>query len=200
MEEKNLTQNESLELITKMIKETRNNLERDGGSIYLLWGYVWLFVSLTIYFLLMKTGDYRIQWLWFAIPVIGYPAMIYLLNNNKKGAVSLPGRFIGNVWIVIGIVAGLLSLYMLIDYKAFPILFIMALLINTGVAISGLIIKFKPVIVAGFLGILLSFVILMISGLNQILIFSSFSIIMLIIPGHILNSASRKIKKIAKNV
>ena len=195
MEERNLTQNESLELITKMIKETRNNLERDGGSIYLLWGYVWLFVSLAIYFLLMKTGDYRIQWLWFAIPVIGYPTMIYLLNKQDKGAVSLVGRIIGKIWIVIGIVAGLLSLYMFIDYNAFPMLFTMALLINTGVAMSGLIIKFKPIIAAGFLGILLSFALLMVSGLNQILIFSLFAVIMLIIPGHILNAASRNIKK-----
>ncbi|PKO96841.1 MAG: hypothetical protein CVU12_03670 [Bacteroidetes bacterium HGW-Bacteroidetes-7] len=195
MEERNLTQNESLEIITRMIKETRNNLEKDGGSIYLLWGYVWLFVSLAIYFLLMKTGDYRMQWLWFAIPLIGYPGMIYLLKKEKRGAITFAGRVIGNIWIVIGVVAALLSLYMFIDYKAFPILFTMALLINTGVAMSGLIIKFKPIIIAGFLGILLSFVILMLNGLDQILIFSLFAVIMLIIPGHILNAASRKVKK-----
>ena len=195
MEERNLTQNESLEIITRMIKETRNNLEKDGGSIYLLWGYVWLFVSLAIYFLLMKTGDYRMQWLWFAIPLIGYPGMIYLLKKEKRGAITFAGRVIGNIWIVIGVVAALLSLYMFIDYKAFPILFTMALLINTGVAMSGLLIKFKPIIIAGFLGILLSFVILMLNGLDQILIFSLFAVIMLIIPGHILNAASRKVKK-----
>ena len=195
MEERNLTQNESLEIITRMIKETRNNLEKDGGSIYLLWGYVWLFVSLAIYFLLMKTGDYRMQWLWFAIPLIGYPGMIYLLKKERRGAITFAGRVIGNIWIVIGVVAALLSLYMFIDYKAFPILFTMALLINTGVAMSGLIIKFKPIIIAGFLGILLSFVILMLNGLDQILIFSLFAVIMLIIPGHILNAASRKVKK-----
>lgn len=195
MEERNLTQNESLEIITRMIKETRNNLEKGGGSIYLLWGYVWLFVSLAIYFLLMKTGDYSMQWLWFAIPLIGYPGMIYLLKKEKRGATTFAGRVIGNIWVVIGVVAALLSLYMFIDYKAFPILFTMALLINTGVAMSGLIIKFKPIIVAGFLGILLSFVMLMINGLDQILIFSLFAVIMLIIPGHILNAASRKVKK-----
>ena len=195
MEERNLTQNESLEIITKMIKETRNNLEKDGGSIYLLWGYVWFFVSLAIYFLLMRTGDYRMQWLWFAIPLIGYPGMIYLLKKEKREAITFAGRVIGNIWIVIGVVAALLSLYMFIDYNAFPILFTMALLINTGVAMSGLIIKFKPIIIAGFLGILLSFVILMLNGLDQILIFSLFAVIMLIIPGHILNAASRKVKK-----
>lgn len=192
MEEKNLTQKESLELITKMISETRNNLERDGGGIYLLWGYLWLAVALVIYFLTVKTGDYRVQWLWFALPVIGYPAMIYMLKKREKGAVTFMGRVIGSIWITIGIAAALLSLYMLVDYKAFPILFVMAMLINLGVAISGLVIRFTPVIVAGFLGILLSFLLLMVSGPGQILVFAGFSVIMLIIPGHILNVACRK--------
>ena len=200
MEEKNLTQKESLELITKMISETRSNLERDGGGIYLLWGYLWLAVALVIYFLLVKTGDYRAQWLWFALPVIGYPAMIYMLKKREKGAVTFMGRIIGNIWITIGIAAGLLSLYMLVDYKAFPILFVMALLINLGVAISGLVIKFTPVIVAGFLGIVLSFLLLMVSGPEQILVFAAFSVIMLIIPGHILNAACLKGKIVNRYV
>ncbi len=194
MEEKNLTQNESLELISRMIKETRNNLERGGGNIYLLWGYVWLFVSLAIYVLLLKTGDYRFQWGWFAIPLIGYPGMMFLLRKQEKGAVTFVGRVISGIWIVIGVVAALLSIYMFIDYKAFPMMFMMSLLITSGVAMSGLVLKFRPIAIAGFLGILLSFLLLMVSGLNQVLIYSFYSVIMLIIPGHVLNAACRKAK------
>lgn len=191
MEEKNLNQNESLEIISRMIKETRTNLERDGGGIYLLWGYLWLIVALAIYFLIRETGEYRVQWLWFAMPIIGYPTMIYMLKKRDKGVVTFIGRVIGNIWISVG-VAGLLSLYMLVDYDAYPILFVMALLVNVGVAISGLVITFKPVIIAGFLGIALSFVMLMVSGMEQILVSAGFAVIMLIIPGHILNDAKRR--------
>ena len=198
MEEKKLNQNESLEIISKMIKETRTNLERDGGGIYLLWGYLWLIVALAIYFLILKTGDYRVQWLWFAMPLIGYPTMIYMLKKREKGAVTFVGRVIGSIWITIGVAAGLLSLYMLVDYKAYPILFVMALLVNVGVAISGLVIKFKPVIIAGFLGIALSFVMLMVSGPSQILVYAGFAVLMLIIPGHILNNAKRRVGNIKR--
>lgn len=191
MEEKNLNQNESLELISKMIKETRTNLERDGGGIYLLWGYLWLIVALAVYFLILETGDYRVQWLWFAMPIIGYPTMIYMLKKRDKGVVTFIGRVIGNIWISVGVAAGLLSLYMLVDYNAYPILFVMALLVNVGVAISGLVIKFKPVIIAGFLGIALSFVMLMVSGMEQILVSAGFAVVMLIIPGHFLNAAKK---------
>jgi hypothetical protein len=198
MEEKKLNQNESLEIISKMIKETRTNLERDGGGIYLLWGYLWLIVALAIYFLILKTGDYRVQWLWFAMPLIGYPTMIYMLKKREKGAVTFVGRVIGSIWITIGVAAGLLSLYMVVDYNAFPILFVMALLVNVGVAISGLVIKFKPVIIAGFLGIALSFVMLMVSGPSQILVYAGFAVLMLIIPGHILNNAKRRVGNIKR--
>ncbi|MDD2492298.1 MAG: hypothetical protein PHV12_08945 [Bacteroidales bacterium] len=198
MEEKKLNQNESLEIISKMIKETRTNLERDGGGIYLLWGYLWLIVALAIYFLILKTGDYRVQWLWFAMPLIGYPTMIYMLKKREKGAVTFVGRVIGSIWITIGVAAGLLSLYMVVDYKAYPILFVIALLVNVGVAISGLVIKFKPVIIAGFLGIALSFVMLMVSGPSQILVYAGFAVLMLIIPGHILNNAKRRVGNIKR--
>lgn len=194
MEEKNLTQNESLELISKMIRETRNNLERGGGNIFLLWGYVWFFVSIAIYFLLLKTGDSRFHLLWFAIPAIGYPGMFFLLKRRNKGAVTFVGRVITNVWIVIGIVCMLLSIYTFIDHKSYPILFVISLLINSGVAISGQIIKFRPITIAGYVGIILSFTMLMVPGLNQLLIYAFFAVIILIVPGHFLNLACRRAK------
>ncbi|MPM88050.1 hypothetical protein SDC9_135151 [bioreactor metagenome] len=195
MEEKNLTQQESLELISRMIKESRNNLEKGGGNIYLLWGYLWLATALAVYFTIILTGDYRGQWLWFAMPIIGYPAMLIMLKNRKKSIVTFVDKTISKIWIVLGMCALLLSLYMMVDYSAYPILFVMALLINAGVAMSGLIIRFRPISVAGFAGILFSFLILMIPGLDKILVFAAFSVIMLIIPGHILNATSKKNKQ-----
>ncbi|NCB19653.1 MAG: hypothetical protein EOM61_08550 [Bacteroidia bacterium] len=195
MEEKNLTQQESLELISRMIKESRNNLEKGGGNIYLLWGYLWLATALAVYFTIILTGDYRGQWLWFAMPIIGYPSMLIMLKNRKKSVVTFVDKTISKIWIVLGMCALLLSLYMMVDYSAYPILFVMALLINAGVAMSGLIIRFRPISVAGFAGILFSFLILMIPGLDKILVFAAFSVIMLIIPGHILNATSKKNKQ-----
>jgi hypothetical protein len=192
MEEKNLSKNESLELIARMIKESRNDMERGGGNIYLLWGYLWLVVALVVYGLIHYTGDYRATWLWFAMPLVGYPVMYFMLKNRKRRATTFVEAVISRIWIVIGVCALLLSLFMFIDHNSFPIMFVMALLINAGVAMSGLVIKFKPTIIAGFVGILLSFSLLLIPGINQILVFAAFSIIMLIIPGHILNAASRK--------
>lgn len=191
MEEKNLTQQESLELISRMVKETRNNIEKGGGNIFLLWGYLTLIAALAVYAVILKTGDYRAQWLWFIIPIIGYPAMFFMLKKIKREhrVVTFISKTISKIWIVMGTCALLLSLFMFVNPTAFPILFVMALIINSGVALSGLVLEFKPISIAGFLGIFLSFSLLIIPGLEQILVFAAFPVIMLIIPGHILNSA-----------
>lgn len=192
MEEKNISQQESLELISRMIKETRNNLEQGGGNLFLLWGYLWLGISLIIYAMIVQGGDYRAQYLWFAMPIIGYPAMYFMLKNKKRMAVTFVSKTIAKIWIVIGVCALLLSLFMLVNPMAFPIMFVMALILNAGVALSGLVLEFKSITISGFIGICLTFVLLLIPGIEQILVFAAFSIIMLIIPGHILNSASNK--------
>ena len=62
MEEKILSEKESLELISKMISETKNKLERGGGNIFLLWGYLGVCVSLIVYGLLNFTQNYAVQW------------------------------------------------------------------------------------------------------------------------------------------
>lgn len=192
MEEKSLSQKESLELIAQMIGESKRNLEKGGGNIFLLWGYLGLIVSVGIWALLHFTGNYAAQWLWFVMPIVGYPAMYMMFKRSDKRAVTFIGSVISKVWIVIGIVAAIISLVVAYDYKLLPILFVMSLIVTMGVAISGLVLKFKPVVVAGFAGVILSFVLLFVDWQSQILVFGAMSVVMLVIPGHIMNSAGKK--------
>lgn len=189
MEEKNISQQESLDIISNMIKQTQTNIEKGGGAIFLLWGYLSLVVAIAIYLVVSQTGDYRAQYIWFITPLVGYPIMYFMLKKKEPAVVTFVSKTIGKVWVTIGTAALLLSLFMLINPAAFPILFVMALLINIGVTLSGLVLEYKSISIAGFLGILLSFSLLVIPGIEQILVFAAFSVIMLIVPGHILNSA-----------
>ena len=50
MEEKTLNERESLEIITRMIQETKNKLEVGDGNILLIWGYVWLSLSMPCFY------------------------------------------------------------------------------------------------------------------------------------------------------
>lgn len=49
MEEKRLDAAESLALIERMIENTRNDMERNAGRPFLVWGYVTLLTTLLVW-------------------------------------------------------------------------------------------------------------------------------------------------------
>ena len=49
MEEKKITEQESLELIARMIASTKENLEVGSGNQFLYWGYFSVFLSVAVF-------------------------------------------------------------------------------------------------------------------------------------------------------
>lgn len=191
MDERQLNENESLELISRMIRNTQQNLEKESGIPFLVWGYITVFVSLSVWMILSKTDDYLWHLLWFLIPAIGWPLMHFLIRKKEKEVKTYVDKVISYVWISFGIAALLTSITAIFFWKI-PVLFIILLLISTGTVITGMIIRFKIIITVGFIGMLLSFICLFVPGLNQILIFAGAFLVMMIIPGHILNAKGRR--------
>ena len=191
MEEKQLNEKESLELIAQMIRNTQRKMEKNSGLPFLIWGYTTIAVSLAVWYLLSTTGNYQWNWLWLTIPVIGFPIMMFTFKKNEVYPKTYIDKVISYVWIVFGLSAFIVSAGTLIFHR-FPILFTVILLISMGTAITGLIIKFKPLVFSGFLGMFLSFLCLMLNPLNSILVFAGLFLIVQVIPGHILNYKSRK--------
>ncbi|WP_071146995.1 hypothetical protein [Bacteroides ihuae] len=194
MEDKKLTEKESLELISQMICNTRNRMEDNNGIPFLIWGYSTVVIALSVWYMVTTTHNYYWQWLWFGIPTVSYVAwFIFNTNKRKKGnphVKTFVDRVIGHVWLVFGITGFLVSM-MAIFYRI-PILFIILLTMGMATAITGLIIRFKPVIISGFLGMALSLLCFAVDGADSILVFAVAFVLMMVIPGHILNNASRK--------
>jgi hypothetical protein len=190
MEAKNLNENESLELISQMIRNSRLKLEDGNGIPFLIWGYTTFFVSLLVFFLVNTTGDYHYHWFWFLIPVIGTTGMFISRKSDAKHAMTFIDRVIGNIWMVNGIAAFLITLGTF--YFRIPILSLMILLMGMGTAMTGLVIKFKPVIISGFIGMASCVVPLVMKGNEQILVFGVIYLVMMVIPGHILNFKGKK--------
>lgn len=192
MEEKQLNEKESLELITQMILNTQQRMEKGNGTHFLIWGYTTVIVSLTVWYLLSITGNYQWNWLWFAIPVIGIPLMLLTLKKQTHYPKTYIDRVISYVWIVIGVSAFFPSIAASFMHN-FPILFLVVLLISIGTAITGLIIRFLPLIIAGFTGMCLSIVCLVLNNTPEsILVFAALFLLIQVIPGHILNWKGRK--------
>lgn len=190
METKQLNEKESLDLISRMIQNTQNNLENRGWRSMLVGGYTTIGISLLVYFLLIYTQNPHYNFLWLGIlPIIS----LFSLQEKKKHpkrVTTYIDRVVGQVWLVLGITACIVSCVAFI--KLIPILFIIALLINIGIAITGLIVKFKAFAIGGFIGIGLAFSLLFIVDLNSILVFSAIFTFCMVIPGHILYYTEKK--------
>lgn len=191
MKERQLNEKESLELITRMIQNTQQNLEKGNGMPFLVWGYTTIAVSLLVWYLLSTTGDNRMNYLWFLIPAIAAPMMFVFLRKSDKGITTYIDRIIGYIWTVLGITAFIISVTTMV-FGNLPILFITILLMGSGTAITGMVIRFTPITVAGFAGLALSLVCLFTPGINQILVFAAVFLVMMVIPGHILNTKGRR--------
>ena len=191
MEEKNIDEKESLELISQMIRNTQQKMVKSSGVPFLIYGYLTIIVSLLVWYLLTTTHNYQWNYLWFLIPGIGTPLLFTFIKKRENKVKTYIDKVVSYVWTVIGI-AGFVVSMASIFYWNIPILFIIILLMSIGTAITGLVIQFKPITVAGFVSIFLSFACLYFDRSYSILIFAAVFLLMMVIPGHILNYKSRK--------
>lgn len=192
MEDRKMTEKESLELISQMIRETRENIEKHVAYPLLIWGYLTVAVSLAVWYILSKTGNYHWHLLWFVLPVIGWPLNKWLGRNAQKGVTTYMDRIVGMIWAVVGVAVLLVGIA---SFRIGNVLFIIALLLSIGTALTGLVIKFKSITWAGIASVLLSFVLLFVPDINQILVFAALFVVMMIVPGHIFyNHVARCLK------
>lgn len=139
----------------------------------------------------LQTGVWQINFLWFALPVIAGPLTIFFNRKDKnKGAKNYIDRVTGQIWAVFGVVGFCLSCMAFV--VRIDILFVISLLMGMGATLTGLVCKYKPLSIAGMIGIALSFSMLFIHGSGVYLVFAAIFIVMMIVPGHIMNKQMKK--------
>jgi len=190
MENRKLNEKESLDLIAKMIQNTQNKLEEKSGKPFLIFGYIIIVTALIIWYLLHTTGNYLWNSLWFVTPFIGWP-LAYRARSQKKYITTYIDRIINYLWIMIGITIIIACGFTLV-FLDMESLFFAALILAMGATLTGIIIRFKPIIITGFIGMAISPVILFMHHRDQILVFAAMALIVMVIPGHILNYKSKK--------
>lgn len=84
-----MTPEKSLQIINEAIEKSRKDFEKNAGSPMIIWGIVVLVFSITIWIMLTLTGNLNWNFLWFGIPVIGFPLTSILLKGKcKEGSES----------------------------------------------------------------------------------------------------------------
>jgi hypothetical protein len=146
-EEKLMTGEESLRIISEMINKTKVNI-RNSSFHLLFWGWLIFACSLSEY-LLMKFSDFtHPYYIWFfVIPGI-FVSMIYGFKTGRKAKVR---TYADNLytWTWIGFLIAAIVLFVVQSSKMQYFAVYMLILAGFPTFMSGFIIKFKPLIAGG---------------------------------------------------
>ena len=206
MEDKKLTEKESLEVITSMIARTKVRY-LGSGNILLMWGYLAVFTSILVWILLAATRQNVWNWLWFAIPVIGMPLTSIMARREKRtdGVVTYSDKITSHLWSIFGVSEIVLTLICL-GFSLFGgIKCWTAMIVYTIIAApfaeiaQGLIVKEKSLTWGGIVGLAIGMVLVCcVTGKIPLLanwfmpLFILFWVVMMIVPGHIINHKAKK--------
>lgn len=202
MEERNLTEKESLEVITSMIAKTKQRYIADG-SIMLMWGYLVTIVSILVWVMLVvSTGDQRWNYLWFAIPLVGGIATPIMARRQRRlaGVKTFYDAVTSNLWMIAGgsefvaiIVCAVIQYAS--DANCWGAMLAYSLIAMPVAEIAqGLLIREKSMTVGGMIGLMIGIVtVCCIAGRIPLAVnwymplFILAFVAMMIVPGHILN-------------
>lgn len=202
-----MTEKESLEIITKMIERTKVRYSLGDGNILLMWGYLIVVVSLLVWGLLWLTRNNACNWCWFLIPLVGGIATSLMAKKKHEAgaAISYSDRIISRLWTAVGLSFLLLTIFCLFFTYALSVDCWVAMLVYCLIVtpaaemVNGIVLKEASMQWGGAIALVIGlFTLCCVTG--GIVLYASWFmplfiiafIVMMIIPGHIINrKASR---------
>ena len=183
---KEMTAQESLSLITETMNNNRKEIVRNSGKYFVMWGILLTVFSLLVFILWKTTGKAAWNNLWFAMPIIGFP--LSKLLKSKEGptrAENFISRINGGIWGTFGLFACSIALFTVLygqfgDSSLTAIVLgatltaVIVLLFGMAETISGIALKNWTIKIAGWITGIGGLVIFYITqaGAEQMLIFT----------------------------
>lgn len=208
MEEKNLTEKESLALIAEMIRKTRKRTGLDCGKPLILWGYTSVCTALLVYAALLLTRSPKSMALWMLIPLVGWPLQ-YRFVKREKAANGEAKSYIDSVsdrlWLFVSfselIAFAICAGFAYFEYRVWIIMFFYSLIaVGSAATVQGIVIRENSLIAGGLTGVAGGLIItgctiadipLNVSWVMPLFI-ACFAM-MTIIPGHLINHKSKRL-------
>jgi hypothetical protein len=182
MEEKIITEQESLAIIQNMMNKTKEQLF-DNSNLFLLWGFA-AFICTVAQYILIKINVQNSEAVWIAMPIIAVIHIYIVIKQRSKIKVqTYNGNAISALWTAIGFAFICITFFASQKINILPMII---LLYAIGTFVSGKIIDFKPLVIGGSICFLLSIAIAFIKDENQLLIMAAAILISYIIPGFLL--------------
>ncbi len=169
---KEMTAQESLQLIRETMNNSRKAILRNSAKYFLLWGTLLTVMSLVIYFLWHATGKPQWNFLWFVLPAIGYPVAGMMRKNDVAVPQNEISKMLSSVWSVFGAFSVTLSV-IAICLVPMNVSLIIVVLMGLAECFSGALLKNWPIIISGFLlGVGGAVIAMLVNSEAQLLIFT----------------------------
>jgi len=190
MEEKNITEQESLAIIQEMIGKSRQQLV-DRSKYFFMWGFAVLGCAILQYVLLKINPErHDTDKVWVLMPVLAVIHFVMAFKDRKQEKViTHTTNATGALWLALGI--GFFILAFLATRLSFEILPLLILFYGIGTFVTGKIIQFTPLVFGGISCFILSVAVTYVHGPEQLLILALSVTTSYIIPGILLKKEFR---------
>lgn len=183
----NLNAQQSLDLITSMIREARGNMQK-SGFYFLLWGWTIVIANLGVYFMLQFT-DVKNPFFMFAITIpSAIISMIYGMRQGDKTTAPTILDYINKwLWIGFGITCFVFAAFgMQYNWQINPVIITMC---GMPTLVSGIMLRFKPLVFGGVCFWVFGAVIFMSDVKTQFLLAAVAVALGYLVPGYLLKKA-----------
>lgn len=188
MQDKQLTNEESLKLITEMIGQAKRNFAKGGSFYFLLWGWVVLLANLGHYVMAQWQLYDRPYMIWMITLPAAVITIIYSVRMDRSASVkSHLDRMYGWVWLAMFIGTVIILAFMAdVNYNVNPIILVFA---GIGTFLSGCMLRFPPLVLGGFALWIASVAAFLSPAIDQYLVASVGILAGYLIPGYLLRKA-----------
>ncbi|MCA6433410.1 MAG: hypothetical protein IM574_07350 [Cytophagales bacterium] len=184
-----LSPQQSLDLIQSMINEAKGNV-RDNSFYYLFWGWVLIVAHIGSFTLIKIEFDYP-----FSVWLIVIPAWIISFvygsrqRKNHKRTTTHLAKINITLWVSFGVLAVVIPFFCsFINYQINPIILLVG---SMATLASGVILKFKPLMIGGIIFFVFGLSCFFFSNENQSLLSALAIALGYLIPGYLLKSQKR---------
>ncbi|MCM1484360.1 MAG: hypothetical protein NC043_08475 [Muribaculaceae bacterium] len=168
MEEKRLTPQESMALITAMIQNTKQRIAPHDLRISIFWAVLTIITAATAWILLSVTHNPWFNFVWFAIPVIGIPVNLILASRRRDRtlAKSYVDKVSEGLWKMVGYIAiGLTIGCFIAQQCGYPLawmaMFYYAfIIVGFAAAVSGLLLRENSYVFGGMFSVFSGFAVI----------------------------------------
>ena len=190
MEEKDLSGEESLQLINRMIYEAKGYFYESGAAA-LIYGFSVLVCSALTYLREKELISFPFEPFYIMVPVFFVQAWVQLKEEKKKKAKTFTDETIDFVWLGF-FLSVIISLAGTFAGAGYIIITIILFLTGFAAFLTGMISKFRYHVVCGIFCLLVAAVSFFIQNVNIYFLLAVVSIIVWIIPGFMLRKHFRK--------